>query len=61
VRLVSCYSPLHTLICTTMGLCGKVLAEGYRDGFCEKMLEAPPMYDKANATWLQDGLAAGQG
>jgi len=32
----------------------------YRGGFCEKLLEALPMSDKANATRLQDGPAAGQ-
>ena len=45
-----------------MGLRGKVLvAGGYRDGFCEKLLEASPKSDKANDSRLQDGRAAGQG
>ncbi|KAK4827150.1 LOW QUALITY PROTEIN: hypothetical protein QYF61_015104 [Mycteria americana] len=35
--------------------------EGYRDGFCEKLLEASPMSDRANASHLQDRPAAGQG
>ena len=34
---------------------------GYRGGFCEKLLEASPRSDGANANWLQDGPAAGQG
>ncbi|KAK4819036.1 hypothetical protein QYF61_024401 [Mycteria americana] len=35
--------------------------EGYRGGFCEKLLEASPTSDKANASWFQDGPTAGQG
>ncbi|GAB0209844.1 mitochondrial enolase superfamily member 1 [Grus japonensis] len=34
---------------------------GYRGGFCEKLLEASPVSDRANASRLQDGPAAGQG
>ncbi|GAB0181749.1 hypothetical protein GRJ2_000640200 [Grus japonensis] len=34
---------------------------GYRGGFCEKLLEASPVSDGANASRLQDGPAAGQG
>ena len=34
---------------------------GYRGGFCEKLLEAPPVSDRANASRLQDGSAPGQG
>ncbi|GAB0189933.1 hypothetical protein GRJ2_001458600 [Grus japonensis] len=34
---------------------------GYRGGFCEKLLEASPVSDRANASRLQDGSAAGQG
>ena len=34
---------------------------GYRGGFCEKLLEASPLSDRANASRLQDGHAAGQG
>jgi len=30
-------------------------------GFCEKLLEASPMSDRPNASWLQDGPVAGQG
>ena len=26
--------------------------EGYRGGFCEKLLEASPVSDRANASWL---------
>ena len=33
----------------------------YRGAFCEKMLEASPMSDRVNVSWLQDGPAAGQG
>ena len=46
-----------------LGLCGKVLVAGggYRGGFCEKLLEAPPVSDRANASRLQDGPATGQG
>jgi len=47
---------------TVLDLHGKVLvARGYRGGFCEKLLEASPMSDRANASRLQDGPAAGQG
>ena len=36
-----------------MGLPGKVLlVGGYRGGFCEKLLEASPMSDRASASWL---------
>ncbi|GAB0207180.1 mitochondrial enolase superfamily member 1 [Grus japonensis] len=34
---------------------------GYRGGFCEKLLEASPVSDRANASRLQDGPAPGQG
>ncbi|GAB0206293.1 hypothetical protein GRJ2_003094900 [Grus japonensis] len=34
---------------------------GYRGGFCEKLLEASPLSDRANASRLQDGPTAGQG
>ncbi|GAB0180530.1 mitochondrial enolase superfamily member 1 [Grus japonensis] len=47
-----------------LGLCGKVLVVGgggYRGGFCEKLLEVPPVSDRASASQLQDGPAAGQG
>ena len=45
-----------------MGLGGKVLVAGgdYRGGFCEKLWEASPLSDKASASRLQDGPAAGQ-
>ena len=47
---------------TVLGLCGKVfVAGGHRGGFCEKLLEASPMSDRANDSWLQDGPTAGQG
>ena len=37
-------------------------SESYRGGFfCEKLLEASPMSDRANASQLQDGPTAGQG
>ena len=42
-----------------LGLCGS--GGGYRGGFCEKLLEASPMSDRANTSQLQDGPAAGQG
>lgn len=29
-------------------------------GFCEKMPEASPVYERVNARWLQDGSAADQ-
>ena len=37
-----------------MGLRDKVLVVGggYRDGFCGKLLEASPLSDRANASWL---------
>ena len=45
-----------------LGLRGEILvAGGYRCGFCEKLLEASPVSDRANASLLQDGPAAGQG
>ena len=34
---------------------------GYRSGFCEKLLEASPIFNKANASQLQVRLTAGQG
>jgi len=46
---------------SVVGLRDKVLVAGvggwrgkglYRDGFCEKLLEASPMSDRANARWL---------
>jgi len=39
---------------SVVGLCGKVLvAGGYkRGGFCEKLQEASPMSNRANASWL---------
>jgi len=33
---------------------------GYRGDFCEKLLEAFPMSDRANESRLQDGPTAGQ-
>ena len=33
---------------------------GYRGGFCEKLLEASPMSNRASASWFQDGSAIGQ-
>lgn len=39
----------------------KVVAAGvYRDGFCEKLLETFPIPNGANASQLQDGVAADQ-
>jgi len=51
---------LHLVV---VGLRGKVLVVGeiYRGGFCEKLQEASPMFDRASASWLSDGSAAGQG
>jgi len=47
---------------TVLGLHGKVLAVGgYRGGFCEKLPEASPSFDRDNASWLQHRTAAGQG
>ena len=42
---------------------GKVLVVGgaYRGGFREKLQKAFPVSDKASASQLQHGLAAGQG
>jgi len=42
---------------------GKVLVAGaiQAGGFCEKLLEAFPMSDRANTSQLQDAAAAGQG
>lgn len=34
---------------------------GYRDGFCEKILKASPMSNRANVSRLQDGPTVGQG
>lgn len=36
-------------------------SRGYRGGFSEKLLEASFMSDRANASWLQDRSATGQG
>ena len=45
-----------------LGSHGKVLVVGVCRGvFCEKLLEASPVPDRANASWLPDGPAAGQG
>lgn len=42
-------------------LYSKVMAAGvYRDGFCEKLLETFPIPNGANASQLQDGVAADQ-
>jgi len=30
-------------------------------GFCEKLLEASPVSDRASASWFHDRTAAGQG
>jgi len=48
---------------SVVGLCGKVfvVGRGYRVGFCEKLLEASPVSDRANASWPQDRPTAGQG
>ena len=34
---------------------------GYKDGFCEKLLEASPVSDRASASQLQEGPTAGKG
>ena len=46
-----------------LGLCGNVLVVGggYRGGFCEKLPEASPISDGANASRLQVRPTAGQG
>jgi len=47
---------------SVVGLHGKVLVAGStRGGFCEKLLEASPMSDRANASQHEDGPTAGQG
>lgn len=33
---------------------------GYRGDFCDKGVSASPMFDGANANWLQDGPTARQ-
>lgn len=44
------------------GFCDKALvAGGSRSGVCEKVPEASPVSDRANASQLQDRAAAGQG
>lgn len=44
------------------GLHGKVLvAEGYNCDFSVKLIEASPVSDRDNASWIQGGLTAGQG
>ena len=40
------------------GFCSRVLQGG---GFCEKLLEASPMSNRASASQLLDGPDAGQG
>jgi len=35
--------------------------EGCRGGFCEKLLEASPVSNGANVSWLQGGPTTGQG
>jgi len=55
----SCNS--HTTSISVLGLHGEVWVVGYyRGGFCEKLLEASPMSNRANASWLQDGPTTGQ-
>jgi len=34
---------------------------GYSGGFCEKLLEASPVFNRANARQLQDEPTTGQG
>jgi len=48
---------------SVVGLCGKVLVTGglQGGGFCEKLLEASSLSDRASASQLQDRPAAGQG
>jgi len=59
-KITCCVSINETLL----GLCGKALvvgSRGYRVGFCKKLLEASPVFDRANASQLQYGPTAGQG
>ena len=46
-----------------LGLRGKVLVAGGATGVASvrKLLEAPPVSDRANASWLQVGPTPGQG
>ncbi|TRZ07899.1 hypothetical protein HGM15179_019210 [Zosterops borbonicus] len=37
------------------------LRHHYKSGFCEKLPEASPMPNRANASWLQERPATGQG
>jgi len=48
---------------SSLGLHGKVLIaiKGYRGEFCEKLLEASTMSDRASAIRPQDGPGTGQG
>jgi len=54
---------IFLLIDIELGLHGKILVAGgiQGGGFCEKLLEASPVSDRANASQLQDGPTAGQG
>lgn len=52
---------MHPWYILVLVLHGRVLVAGsYRDVCYEKPLEAFPMSNRANASWLQEGPAAGQ-
>lgn len=51
-----CYSSVLGLHSQVLGWGGA----GCRGGFCEKVLEAFPVSDSANASWLQDRPITGQ-
>ncbi|GAB0207921.1 interleukin-15 [Grus japonensis] len=63
LHLYSALMRPHLEYYVLLGLRGKVLVAGgiYRGGFCEKLLEASPVSDRANASRLQDGPTTGQG
>ena len=52
---------LGLLSCIGFGWQGFGSGGGYRGGFCKKLLEASPVSNGANASWLQDGPTARQG
>lgn len=62
-RQLTCLCILKSCLkMNVLGLSGKVLvAEDYRGGFCEKLLEVSLLPNRASASRFQDGPAAGRG
>lgn len=53
---------IYYYVVILLSVCIEFVWMGFgRSGFCEKLLEASSMSNRANPSWLQDGCAAGQG